>query len=70
MGTMIMARQVKAGDRIRPYPGPAAEVLCSVPERQSAGSGSFTLWHIEYYAEGEPTRRMLVEPDALVEVLP
>lgn len=69
MAGMRPARLVRAGDLVRAPTELTARVLCSNPERQSAASASASTWHIEYYAEGHPTARMLVDPAFPVEVV-
>lgn len=41
-----------------------AEVVASNPERQSAGSGSTSVWEITYKRPGRPTFRILCAPHA------
>lgn len=65
----IAAHEVKSGDRVRTNGGDVVKVLCSNPERQSAASASAAQWHIEGYAEGRPTHRILCDPSAEIEVV-
>jgi hypothetical protein len=66
---MRRAREVRAGERLRVGTGAIVKVLCSVPEAQSAPSGSTTAWHIEGYAPGLPTWRTICDPEMAVEVV-
>jgi hypothetical protein len=66
---MVKAAKVQSGDRVRRFTGEVIKVLCSNPETQSAQSGSTTAWHIEGYAEGRPTCRIICDPNLLLEVV-
>jgi hypothetical protein len=69
VGGVVPLRSVKPGDYVKHSIGEVIKVLNSNPERQSASSASFGTWHIEGYAEGMPTRKILGDPNAEIEVV-
>jgi hypothetical protein len=58
----MMAKSVKKGMFIH-YGNEILKVLHSGPETQSGGSGTSTQWYICAYAEGEPTRNIVCDPN-------
>jgi hypothetical protein len=58
-----IARRIEPGSYLRTAGG-VVKVLVSCPEPGGAQSGSSTQWLIVGYAEGEPTRTIVCDPES------
>lgn len=65
----LPASAVSKGQYVRKSTGEIMRVVCSCVERQSAASASASVWEITGWSEGGPTRRMLLPPDSVVEIV-
>lgn len=57
----LPARELLDGDLIQTHRG-VDRVLSSAPGRQSAASGTYTMWCLSVYAEGRPNVNLVVDP--------